>query len=377
MVILLDASITSIGGGVQVALSVIENIANDNDFDVICVSNPEIDRQLSENTKSKFKHYYVEDIVPIYSKFKQGGRLSLIEKKHNPDFVFVVFGPAYWKPKAKTLQGFALGKMLYQKELKVGFFEKLLNSIKAQIFKWSNSYLLVETELVKKKLAKYLNYVDGKIFVIGNSYSPNFKKNIIEYETKLFPANDVFQILIPGSYYPHKNLERIIFSLKKLKVHFSEGHIQHLKLVFTIPEQSEGWNKLFGLAQENGVEGLIETVGFVENARFAELYLKSNAIMCASLVESSTAVFPEAFLANRPLLVSDRPFARELCENAAVYFDPLDEISIADAIIQLLSNESLQRSLVENGKNVLLKNYPSADEKWALQKDLILKLNGK
>ena len=118
-------------------------------------------------------------------------------------------------------------------------------------------------------------------------------------------------------------------------------------------------------------------MGFVENARFAELYLKSNAIMCASLVESSTAVFPEAFLANRPLLVSDRPFARELCENAAVYFDPLDEISIADAIIQLLSNESLQRSLVENGKNVLLKNYPSADEKWALQKDLILKLNGK
>ena len=176
MKILVDASITSIGGGVQVALSVIENIANDNDFDVICVTNPEIDRQLSENTKSKFKHYYVEDIVPIYSKFKQGGRLSLIEKKHNPDFVFVVFGPAYWKPKAKTLQGFALGKMLYQKELKVGFFEKLLNSIKAQIFKWSNSYLLVETELVKKKLAKYLNYVDGKIFVIGNSYSPNFKK---------------------------------------------------------------------------------------------------------------------------------------------------------------------------------------------------------
>ncbi|AGQ04749.1 TPA: glycosyltransferase [Acinetobacter baumannii] len=375
MKILIDSSIVSKGGGVQVALSIIENIANDKDFEVICVVNSEIDKQLSLNAKNNIKHYYVENIEPIYKKFIQGKRISLIEQKHKPDFVFVVFGPAYWKPKAKTVQGFALGKMLYEKELGVDFKEKILNLIKKKIFQWSQSYLLVETELVKAKLANYLGYSKEKIFVIGNSYSPNFKKNVLANEDRINKQKDIFQILVPGSYYPHKNLERIILSLIELR---SSSHLKSkIKVLFTIPEKSSDWSNLLALAKKHNVDDLITTVGFVQNSQFAELYLQSNAIICASLVESSTAVFPEAFLANRPLLVSERPFAKELCEDAAIYFEPLDEKSIANAILELVNNEELQHLLVENGKKVLLKNYPSADQKWNLQKNLITHLYSK
>ena len=65
--ILIDASITSKGGGVQVALSFIENIAKDPDFEIICVVNPEIDKQLSSQIKNNIKNYYIETIEPIYS----------------------------------------------------------------------------------------------------------------------------------------------------------------------------------------------------------------------------------------------------------------------------------------------------------------------
>ncbi|MBE2166024.1 glycosyltransferase [Acinetobacter oleivorans] len=375
MKILIDSSIVSKGGGVQVALSIIENIATDENFEVICVVNTEIDKQLSLSAKSNIEHYYVENIEPIYRKFTQGKRISLIEQKHKPDFVFVVFGPAYWKPKAKTLQGFALGKMLYEKELNIGLKEKILNIVKKRIFQWSQSYLLVETDLVKTKLANYLGYLPEKIFVIGNSYSPNFKKNVVANEEKITKKVDFFQVLVPGSYYPHKNLERIIFSLIYIKN--NQNFNNQIKVVFTIPENSNEWSNLLILAKENGVDHFITTVGFVENSKFAELYLQSNAIICASLVESSTAVFPEAFLANRPLIVSDRPFAKELCEDAAVYFDPLDEKSIANAIIKLANDEKLQQLLVENGQKILLKNYPSADQKWSLQKNLITRLYSK
>lgn len=376
MKVLIDTSITSVGGGVQVALSLIESISCDSDFEVICVTNPQIDMQLLDKIKSNISHYYVEETVPLYSKFSQGKRVALIEKKHKPDFVFIVFGPAYWKPKAKTLQGFALGKMLYQKELNIGFFEKILNIIKAKIFLWSKSYLLVETELVKNKLANYLRYPKENIFVIGNSYSPNFHKCVIDNRNTIIQSNNFFQLLVPGSYYPHKNLERIIASLVILREKI-ENDSQQLKVLFTIPEQSESWCSLYKLAQTYKVENFIETVGFIENAKFAELYLKSNAVICASLVESSTAVFPEAFLAKRPLLVSDRPFAKELCENAALYFDPLDEKSIANVIWELMNDESLQIALVKNGNNILMKNYPSAEQKWALQKKLIVELANK
>ncbi|AZC01300.1 hypothetical protein DKE52_020215 [Acinetobacter pittii] len=36
-------------------------------------------------------------------------------------------------------------------------------------------------------------------------------------EGKITKKVDFFQVLVPGSYYPHKNLERIIFSLIYIK----------------------------------------------------------------------------------------------------------------------------------------------------------------
>lgn len=375
MVVLIDASIVSKGGGVQVALSFIENIAIDPDFKIICIVNPEIDKQLSLQAKENIEYYYIESIEPIYKKFSQGKRISEIEKKHNPDFVFVVFGPAYWKPKAQTLQGFALGKMLYEKELNIRGYEKLLNFIKKKIFQWSQSDLLVETELVKKKLSAHFKYSLDKIYVIGNSYSPNFNKSILDNKSNIIPDKNIFRILVPGSYYQHKNLERVILALAKIKE--DPNFHQNLEIVFTIPENSPDWQSLLNLAEIKGVKDSISTVGFVENSKFAKLYLQNSAVICASLVESSTAVFPEAFLAQRPLLVSDRPFATELCEDAALYFDPLDEKDIAASIIKLISDINLQQILIDNGDKVLLKNYPTAEGKWILQKRLITHLYSK
>lgn len=373
--LMIDASICSKGGGIQVALAFIENIAIDPNFEVICVVNPEIDQQLSILAKKNIKHYYIEIVEPIYKKFFQGKRIAEIEKRYKPELVFVVFGPAYWKPKAKTLQGFALGKMLYEKELNISIYERVLNFIKKRIFQRSQSYLLVETELVRKKLAANFNYSLDKIYVVGNSYSPNFEKNILDNQTDVFPIKDKFRILVPGSYYQHKNLERIILALSEIKKHPSFS--RNLEIVFTIPKESVEWKSLLVLAENNAVQGLISTAGFVENSKFAELYLKSHAIICSSLVESSTAVFPEAFIAKRPLLVSDRPFAKELCEDAALYFNPLDEKDIAHSILKIVTDVNLQKKLINNGEKVLLKNYPSAKQKWALQKKLIIELANK
>ena len=376
MEILVDASLCSKGGGVQVALAFINQISADSNFEIICVVSPQLNEQINTNVKKRIKHYYIEKNENIFKKLQQGRRISLIEERHNPDFVFIVFGPGYWRPKAKTLQGFALGKMLYQKELNLSFYEKLLYLFKAFLFKRVDSYLVVETELVKRKLSSYLNYNNDKIFVIGNSYSPKFKDNILKNDFKIKPLEGFFNFLVPGSYYPHKNLEKIVDSLFFLKNKI-DSHSIKIKIVFTIPSNSEDWKKLFKRAQDIKVDHLIETVGFIENAKFAELYLKNNAVICASLVESSTAVFPEAFLANRPLLVSDRPFARELCEHAAIYFDPLNEKSIANAMWSIVEDADLQETMVKNGQDILLKNYPTAEKKWFLQKQLIIDLLNK
>ena len=79
MKILIDASVCSIGGGVQVALAVINNIAQDPTFDVICVTSPQVDMQLSPEIKAKITYYYPEVNENIFGKRKQGKRLSAIK----------------------------------------------------------------------------------------------------------------------------------------------------------------------------------------------------------------------------------------------------------------------------------------------------------
>ena len=53
--ILLDASNLSLGGGVQVGLALIHNFINDDNFEIICVASPQIDRQLNITQKQKIK----------------------------------------------------------------------------------------------------------------------------------------------------------------------------------------------------------------------------------------------------------------------------------------------------------------------------------
>ncbi|MFX4450789.1 hypothetical protein ABTA90_19470, partial [Acinetobacter baumannii] len=88
---------------------------------------------------------------PIWKKRLQGRRILEIEKQYKPDLVFVVFGPSYWRPKAKTLQGFALPLMVYPdirnrvyKKNKFEFFyQKLLNAYKAKIMIKNSDYIVV------------------------------------------------------------------------------------------------------------------------------------------------------------------------------------------------------------------------------------------
>lgn len=379
MKLLLDCSLLSIGGGIQVGLSVIENMANDPDFETVLVCSPQIDTQLSDTTRNKLYACHVVPNLPFYKKSKQGKYLSKLERKHKPDQVFVVFGPSYWRPKVNNLQGFALGKMLYPEVRKnypskiQRLKEEVFDLIKQKFFFRNVGNFVVETEVVKSRIVSRLGVDSDKIFVISNSYSPAFEQRLLERQNYIQPSNDKIVVFIPSSFYYHKNLLILPQVLKVLKS-ISD---QKIFFKFTIPEESNGWKLLKKSAQDLGVSEHFFTVGHVPNSVICDEYLSSQIVLCPSLIESSTAVFPESFIAKRPLIVSDRDFARDLCGDAAVYFDPLNPVNIAQKINLVLGDSSLYELLVNNASEVLKKNYLTPDEKWHAQKALLMKLSHK
>lgn len=376
MKIFLDCSLLSIGGGIQVGLSIIQNIVQDSDIETVVVCTPQIDAQIDVLSKQKLKAYYVVPNVPFYKKREQGKYIRQLEKKYKPDLVFTVFGPSYWRSENKNIQGFALGKMLYPEIRKFypskvsRFKEALFDFIKQKFFFKNVDNFLVETEVVKMRLTHKFKIPSERIYVISNSYSPAFEKRLLERKPYIFPNKSVTTIFVPASFYIHKNLlilPKVLSELKKL-------NDTKVVLKFTVPENSIGWEEISQCAAQYGVIDQIITVGHVPNHLICDEYLSSSFVLCSSLVESSTAVFPESFIAERPLLVSDRDFARNLCGNAAIYFDPLDAADIANKIDSLLRDQQLQKELLNAAINVLHKNYLSPAEKWEQQRLLLKKL---
>lgn len=376
MKIFLDCSLLSIGGGIQVGLSIIQNIVNDSSIETIVVCTPQIDAQLDQVVKQKLKAYHVVQTVPFYKKREQGTYLCQLEAQYQPDLVFTVFGPSYWRSKAKNVQGFALGKMLYPEIRKLypsqlsRFKESLFDWIKQKFFFKNVDNFLVETEVVKARLADRFNISPKNIYVISNTYSPAFEQRLKERKKHIFADQSQITVFVPASFYVHKNLlilPKVLAELKKL-------NDKKVILKFTVPVNSSGWQEISKVAAEYGVLDQITTVGHVPNHLICDEYLTSNFVICPSLVESSTAVFPESFISERPLLVSDRDFARNLCEDAAVYFDPLDAVDIARKIDTLMLDQQLQNRLLNSAIRVLHKNYLSPTEKWEQQLTLLKKL---
>jgi len=176
-----------------------------------------------------------------------------------------------------------------------------------------------------------------------------------------------FSIFVPTAYYYQKNLEFVPHVASSLK---AQG-IDRFEFVLTLPTNSVGWRRIAQFADKLRVATHIRTVGSVPHADLTQHYAASDAVFLPSLMECSTAVYPEAFVAAVPLCTSDRDFARVLCEDAAVYVDPFDATQAATELRRLMSDVELRAKLVEAGRRVLRSNYCTPEEKWHAQRSFL------
>ena len=103
-------------------------------------------------------------------------------------------------------------------------------------------------------------------------------------------------------------------------------------------------------------------LGSVDIRECPSLYEQSDFMFLPTLLECFSASYVEAMKTGRPILTSDLPFAREICGEAAAYFDPLSPDSIGEAIFGLANDQKFQRRLVEAGTEQLGK-FLSPDER--------------
>jgi glycosyltransferase involved in cell wall biosynthesis len=217
--------------------------------------------------------------------------------------------------------------------------------------------VVVQTEVMKRRMAVLYNLDPSRIVVIADTDAlPATCTGQVRQRERA--ASDPFTFLCLAVYSAHKNLEILLEATKKLSAYTSRP----ARCLITIaPQQHPGARRLLEQVKREKLEDLLMNIGPVSGAELERAYMLADAAIQPTLLESFGRVYYESMRFNLPVLTSDRDFARHVCHDAAVYFDPLDADSVARAMAAIMEDENLRSRLVENGRRIV-QQIPSWDE---------------
>lgn len=149
-------------------------------------------------------------------------------------------------------------------------------------------------------------------------------------------------ILYVSNIYRYKNFFELILAFIKIK----EIAGEEVKLVFAgVSFDDSYYKELKALVVEHKCENQVVFLGNVPNELLPILYAKSYVFAYPSIIENCPNILIEAMGCGAPIISSDIKPMPEICENAALYFDPNDPDDIADKLVKVLKSKELRTEL--------------------------------
>lgn len=362
MNILINLLVIRAGGGLQVAHSLIHELKKipNHKYNLLISQNilPLVDLESFPDNFS----FYLIDSSPSSLKKGMGSKrlIKRIERVSKPDVVFTLFGPSYWKPNSPHLCGYALPHFIYEES---PFFKliswkerikwKVRGFLKFLLFKRDSNFFVTETEDAAKRLSKKLKISRDQVFTVHNAYNSIFDQptewnNVSE---RINGRAEGFKLITISSSNLHKNLNIIPVVIDYLTTEYPD-----FRFTFILSVEKNVFKNL----SENHSEHML-FLGKVSIKDCPDLYKQSDALFMPTLLECFTVSYLEAMKMNKPILTSNLPFARDICQNAASYFDPMRPEDIGEKIIDLAKNKELQNKLIQQGTERLRDFGTAAD----------------
>jgi glycosyltransferase involved in cell wall biosynthesis len=281
----------------------------------------------------------------------------------SPDAVFTFFGPAYVRFPQVHLMGVATGWLTHSSKLAImhsGISAVteifLLGVIKRHWFRKADRWV-VEASCARKGMRRRFFIEEDRIAIVPNNCADIYLDNC----TRAPRIEGVLRLLTLSAYYKHKNLEiipNVAFELQKKDPNLK------FEFILTIREGKE-LNGIMRIAEKLGVEKNIRNIGPVSIVDGPDLYASADIVFMPSLLETFSAVYPEAMVSGCPLITTDLDFAHDICADAALYYSPLNPASAADKIFEVINDASLFDDLVAKGRE-RFNSFPRQEEKYQM-----------
>jgi len=149
--------------------------------------------------------------------------------------------------------------------------------------------------------------------------------------------------LFVGTLDPRKNLLGVLKAFEKID---PSAHDMHLVIV-----GARGWKgkKFRQQLDASNIRNRILMPGYVSRLQLRLIYEKAFCLLFPSLYEGFGFPVLEAMSCGTPVITSRTASLPEVAGDAAILVDPNDAASIADAMLEFLSNPGLKEALIVKG----------------------------
>ena len=372
MRVLIDCMSLRSGGGLQVATAFLVGLYQQSDILWCAVMPISLFQDLPADVVNAGEIYTIRKKTK-FDFLRARQLLKSAELEFKPDVVFSVFGPSYFRSRAPQLTGFALPNLIYPLDgilaTTNNIKSRLLDKFRIHLLKTADQ-IVVETETVRNLFSSQHNYPIERIAVIPNCVNPVLASLPITSRRNEGP----FRILVPSTWYLHKNLEIIPSVAASIA---QRAPLLDFEFQLTLPSEDPKWLAIARNAEKLNVAKHIKTLKNLNLRQLAIAYNDCSAVFLPTLREVSTAVYPESFYFERPLVTSDMDFAHELCGDAALYCNPAKADNFAGALLQIAQSQSTAKMMIRKGTKQFKSRYPIASEKFQMQIKLLRKLAAK
>jgi glycosyltransferase involved in cell wall biosynthesis len=355
--VLIDSSGLHLGGGVQVAVSFLDELAA-----LITELNPlatwptvlRVEASSVVGAELAPATAKVLDIAIVDRRPTQLRRWLMRGRRFNVSFV--IFGPEYGRRRAdRRVVGFADVTSIFKQptDQHIRLPSKARERLRALLSIYLHSradLLLVETS----STADALKSTRAGRRNVAIALVPNALNGILtdpsRWEEVKLPtlAADSFTLSYVARGYPHKN-HRVLSHIASAA---AERH--SLPLMFLVTLNQDEWSRL---APSERL-GLIN-IGPIRVAQVPSLLQQCDGAIFPSLLESFSATPLEAMAMGKLLFASERSFVRSVCAEAPVYIDPTSPVRAADTIAHTVANPILVQEHISRGLN-LVRALPTA-----------------
>jgi glycosyltransferase involved in cell wall biosynthesis len=173
-----------------------------------------------------------------------------------------------------------------------------------------------------------------------------------EVEEKLRSAERSLKLLFVSHYNYYRNFETLIRALPLLRDRMADRAVKLLLTCSLAAGKNPGAyhpEAAADLVRKLGVSDMVLELGAIPSRQLHQLYARADVYVTAAYAETFAHPLVEAMASGLPVVASELPVHREICGDAAPYFQRFSSNELAETVVQIAQSPERSKRMAAAG----------------------------